>query len=230
MNPAPPVTIMVSTVALFYLSLAWLSLLYTFPDFSQCDKFANWLSDSIVNHFRSLGTKIVNCGSAVQQKETVMRKAKTVAIVLSVVLMNAAGASPSASRALSRPPNAADQPNAIRDLIVSKERQELDSLKAGDRKTFSDLIADDAVFLDPRGPATKEEVVKSTAELQLHEYSIEDVRFVQISAAAGLICYKLTEKATSHGKDMAGQVYVSATWVKRNDQWVCVFSQETPVK
>jgi ketosteroid isomerase-like protein len=113
---------------------------------------------------------------------------------------------------------------------VSKERQELDALKAGDRKTFADLISDDAVFVDPRGPATKDEVVKSTAELKLHEYSMDDIRFLPISATAGLICYKLTEKATSHGRDMAGQVYVSATWIKRKDQWVCIFSQETPVK
>jgi ketosteroid isomerase-like protein len=158
-----------------------------------------------------------------------MRKAKAWAIVLSVLLLDAAGTGSPVLPAVPRAAGA-NQPNALRDLIVSKERQELDALKGGDRKTFADLISDDAVFVDPRGPATKDEVVKSTAELKLHEYSMEDVRFLPISGTAGLICYKLTEKATSHGRDMAGQVYVSATWTKRNDQWVCIFSQETPVK
>lgn len=159
-----------------------------------------------------------------------MRKAKACAIVLSVLLLDAAGTGSPVLPAVPRTSGCADQPNALRDLIVSKERQELDALKAGDRKTFADLISDDAVFVDPRGPATKDEVVKSAAELKLHEYSMDDIRFLPISATAGLICYKLTEKATSHGRDMAGQVYVSATWIKRKDQWVCIFSQETPVK
>ena len=160
-----------------------------------------------------------------------MRKANARAVAaISVLLVGAAGTGSSAMRGVPSTLGTADQATALRDLIVSKERQELDSLKSGDRKTFSDLIADDAVFVDPRGAATKDAVVESTAELKLHEYSMDDIRFLPISEDAGLICYKLTEKAVSHGREMAGQVYVSATWLRRNDRWVCIFSQETPLK
>ncbi len=114
--------------------------------------------------------------------------------------------------------------------IVSKEREELDALKAGDLELFGKLTADDAVFVDTQGPASKAQVLKNVARFRITEYSIEDVRFVSISKASGLISYKITEKGVSHGKEFAAQVYVSSVWAKRGSQWVCLFSQETGAK
>jgi hypothetical protein len=48
---------------------------------------------------------------------------------------------------------------ALQQQIVSEERKELDSLKTGDMDLFASLLAEDAVFLDDHGPATKAEVV-----------------------------------------------------------------------
>ena len=114
--------------------------------------------------------------------------------------------------------------------ILSKEREELDSLKVGNMELFADLLGDEAVFVDARGPASKDEVVKNTSEFRLQEYSMENVRFVPVSDNTGLIVYKLTEKGTSHGKDFAAQVHVSALWTERGGKWVCIFSQETAAK
>ena len=122
------------------------------------------------------------------------------------------------------------KPNALREQIISKEREELDSLKAGDMKAFASLIADDAVFLDPHGSAGKDEVVKQSSAFKLLEYSMEDVKFVPISPKSGVIAYKLVEKGASHGKEFSAQVYASAVWTQRGDKWVCLFSQETPAR
>jgi hypothetical protein len=117
--------------------------------------------------------------------------------------------------------------DSIQQQIISKEREELDSLKTGNLDLFGNLLAEDALFLDAHGPAGKAEVVKNVGEFRLLDYIMEDVRFVPLSAQSGLIAYKLTEKGTSHGKDFAGQVYVSAVWIERGGKWVCLFSQET---
>jgi len=120
--------------------------------------------------------------------------------------------------------------DSIQQQIVSKEREELDALMAGKLEIFAGLLADDAVFVDAHGPATKAEVVRNVAEFRLVEYSMTDARFVPISAESGLIAYSINEKGVSHGKEFAAHVYVSAIWTKRAGKWVCVFSQETAAR
>jgi ketosteroid isomerase-like protein len=125
-------------------------------------------------------------------------------------------------------PTAAD--NSLGQQILAKEHEELDALKAGDFAAFGNLIADEAVFVDPLGPASKAEVLKHTEGFKLTDYKIEDEKFLPISAETGIISYYMTEKGVSQGKAFNAHVYVSALWTKRADQWVCLFSQETAAK
>lgn len=114
--------------------------------------------------------------------------------------------------------------------IVSKEREGLDALKTGNLDLFGNLTADDAVFVDAQGPATKAQVLKHVVGFRLVEYSMEDVKFLPLSAKSGLITYKIDEKGVSHGREFAFQVYVSSIWTKRKNKWICLFSQETAAK
>jgi ketosteroid isomerase-like protein len=128
------------------------------------------------------------------------------------------------------PQGSNDATSTLKEQIVAKEREGLDALKVGDVQHFADLTADDAVFVDPHGPAGKAQVMKNVAGFSLTDYQMEDVSFVQISPTAGLISYKSTEKGVSHGKEFAAQVYVSSVWGQRGGKWVCLFSQETAVR
>jgi len=120
--------------------------------------------------------------------------------------------------------------DALQQQIVSKEREELECLKTGNLKHFAELLADDAIFVDDQGAASKSEIVEHTAEFRLTEYTIDDVKFVLLSTTSGLISYKVIEKGNSHGKEFTAQVYVSALWANRGGKMVCVFSQETAAK
>jgi len=148
--------------------------------------------------------------------KTAFTSVMLIAFVISTLLLVAADASHSM--------------DAIQQQIVSKEREELDSLKTGDLERFANLLADDALFVDAHGPASKAEVMKNVAGFRLLDYSMENVRFVPFSADSGLITYTVTEKGISHGKEFAAHVYVSAVWAKRAGRWVCLFSQETAAK
>jgi hypothetical protein len=117
---------------------------------------------------------------------------------------------------------------ALQEQIVAKERQELEALKSGNTQEFASLIAEEAVFVDPRGTASKAEVVGHIGDFKLLEFSMEDIRFVALSETSGVIAYKLTEKGSSHGREFTSTDYASAVWVQRDGKWVCVFSQETP--
>jgi hypothetical protein len=142
--------------------------------------------------------------------------------------------------AQSAPANAPAQPadaqqsqtnwGSLEQQIVSKEREGLDALKAGEPERFGDLTADEAVMVDDHGPASKAEVLKHVAGFKLSEYEMEDVRFVPISKNTGLISYKIVEKGASHGREFAAQAYISSLWTKRGKHWLCLFSQETGVK
>jgi hypothetical protein len=128
-------------------------------------------------------------------------------------------------------PILAFQPNSssLQQQIVAKEREGLEALKAGDLDLFGKLTADDAVFVDSQGPATKAQVMKNVQDFRLTDYSMQDVKFVAISPTSGLISYKATERGTSHGHEFTAVVYVSSVWTLRDGKWVCQFSQETSV-
>jgi hypothetical protein len=121
-------------------------------------------------------------------------------------------------------------PDALQQQIVSKEREELQCLKTGNLKHFAELLADDAIFVDDHGAASKSEIVEHTPEFRLTEYTIDDVKFVPPSTTSGLVSYKISERGNSHGKEFTAQVYVSALWAERGGKMVCVFSQETAAK
>jgi hypothetical protein len=115
-------------------------------------------------------------------------------------------------------------------LIVAKENEGLECLKTGDLERFGKLTADEAIFMDSAGPADKATVLKNVAGFRLTEYSMEDIKFQQLSPKSGLIVYKIHEKGVSHGHEFTAQAYVSSIWSKKGHDWLCVFSQETAVK
>jgi ketosteroid isomerase-like protein len=143
-----------------------------------------------------------------------------------VLLMVALGCAQPQKPAESAPASGS-RTDALREQIVAQERAGLDALKTGDLKVFGASTAEDAIFVDAHGSATKAEVMEHTAEFRLHDYTMADVKFIPLSAESGLIVYMLTESGTSHGKDFTARVHVSSLWIKRDGKWLCEFSQET---
>src|ERR1700735_385702 len=77
--------------------------------------------------------------------------------------------------------------DSLQQQIIAKEREGLEALKAGDLELFGKLTAEDAVFVDSQGPATKAQVMKNVQDFRLTDYSMQDVKFVAISPTSGLI-------------------------------------------
>jgi hypothetical protein len=150
-----------------------------------------------------------------------MKSASTMIAALSLVVLSSVGAQPSVSKTTQA---------AMQETVVAKEREGLDALKAGNLEAFGKLTADDAVLIDARGPASRAQVMKNITEFRLTDYSIEDMKFMQLSPTTGLITYKISEQGSSHGHDFSAKAFVSSIWAKRAGGWVCVFSQETGTK
>jgi ketosteroid isomerase-like protein len=161
-----------------------------------------------------------------------MKKISACILIVAVGVGSAVLVGPTATAADPSPasPTPTIAETSLGQEILARERQGLDALKAGDLNAFGTLIADEAVFVDALGPASKAEVLEHTQGFKLTEYEIEDEKFVPVSADTGLISYSFTEKGVSHGKAFAAHVYVSSLWTKRGNDWVCLFSQETAAK
>jgi ketosteroid isomerase-like protein len=162
-----------------------------------------------------------------------MKTASTLIVIAAIAISGAFLLGGPRNSAAAPSPGAGDSTagaSSLEQQIVSKEREGLDALKTGNLELFGNLTADDAVFVDAAGPATKAEVLKHVEGFRLAGYTMEDVRFVALSAKTGLITYTITEKGVSHGREFAAQAYISSIWTKRKNKWVCVFSQETTVR
>lgn len=111
--------------------------------------------------------------------------------------------------------------------ITAQERKRWDARKAGSTAAFADLIAEDAVFVDSRGPEGKAAVVQHASDTKVKDYFMDNVKLVTYTATSGLITYKMTEKTiAAKNKEVSSDFLVSVFWVQRDGKWLCVFSQE----
>jgi uncharacterized protein YndB with AHSA1/START domain/ketosteroid isomerase-like protein len=112
--------------------------------------------------------------------------------------------------------------------ITAQERKRLDARKAGSTAAFADMIAEDAVFVDSRGPEGKAAVVEHASDSKLKDYFMDTVKLVYNTATSGLITYKRTEKTiVGKNKEVASDFFVSVFWIQRDGKWLCVFSHES---
>ena len=87
---------------------------------------------------------------------------------------------------------AAPSDASLQEQVVAAERAGLDALKKGDVARFGDLTADEAVFVDDHGPATKAQVLQNVVGFTISDYSMDDVGLYRsIGARRG----GLTERA-----------------------------------
>lgn len=155
-------------------------------------------------------------------------KKLTTRLLHATILCAVLGVLPFTIRFAAQSTDSADaKSGSLEQQIVAAEREGLEALKAGNIDRFADMTADDAVFVDAAGPANKATVVSNVANFRLTDFSMEDIRFVQLSPTSGLIAYKVAEKGVSHGREFAAQAYISSIWLLQNGKWVCKFSQET---
>jgi hypothetical protein len=64
--------------------------------------------------------------------------------------------------------------------------------------------------------------------LNLRDYSMDDLKVTELAKDAALITYRFRQKGSQKGKDFSSQDCLSAVYVKRGGKWLCAFTQFTP--
>jgi Domain of unknown function (DUF4440) len=162
-----------------------------------------------------------------------MKTVRALLITAAILMSGAVQTGRSGTKAAAQPvelrdPGATD--NILAPQIVAKEREVTEAIKTDNLEALGRLIADEALFVDARGPANKRQLLNNLSGFTLSEYTVGEVAFLPLSSKSGLIAYKLHKKGNSHGKEFDADVYVSSVWEKRGKEWVCLFSQETAAK
>lgn len=122
--------------------------------------------------------------------------------------------------------------SALSALLESKVKTEWDAFKNRDKKSYSDLLADDFVAVEDDGEGTRTKSA-ATAEVDrsvVSQYSLFALKVLPLASNAALVTYELTMQFPPKATVRLKRVLVSEVWVKQNGEWKERYYQETHVR
>jgi len=131
-----------------------------------------------------------------------------------------------------KPPEQASAPSPLERLLEANVKTEWEAFKNKDRKSYSDLLADDfmAIEDDTQGMRNKERAVSEIDRSVVNSYNLFAFQVLPLNANAALVTYELTMLFPPKAQVRFKRVLVSELWLKREGQWKMRYYQETRVR
>jgi hypothetical protein len=121
-----------------------------------------------------------------------------------------------------KPAKSTSSEAAITDLEKSAweayKNKQIDAFKALMSKDYSAAYADGMKNVDAE--------IVGAAKTDLRDYSFADVKVTFPSPDVAVITYKVTQQATSGGKDISGTYNSGSVWLNKGGKWQGVFHTE----
>lgn len=117
---------------------------------------------------------------------------------------------------------------AIQSSLIAKEKSLWEGFKKKDPKPFERTLAADALQIDVTGLTTKADIVKSLADCEVKDYSLDNFKMMKVDSNVMVLTYKATVHATCGGQAAPENIMAASVWVNRGGKWVASFHQETP--
>jgi len=119
----------------------------------------------------------------------------------------------------------------VLETVVNNECAAFEAVKRRDKTKYSDLMADEMIVISvDAGRFDKKEALKSFDSEALSDYSLKDVRGVEVTKDVVLLTYTLYIKTSLAGKPHQEDCLVSSLWANRGGVWKNVLYQETSSK
>jgi hypothetical protein len=129
------------------------------------------------------------------------------------------------------PPTSAASNKELEDKIVSLEKQGWEAIKKKDWSALSSLMTEDFVEVGEMGIRGKSEALQDLkANLNITDYSMENVKLLGLSKDAALLTYQLVQKGSYKGQDLPPKMNCSAAYTRRGGKWLNISFQQTPAK
>ena len=116
---------------------------------------------------------------------------------------------------------------ATEKALIANENKVSEAVAKHDVKTFTDLVAADAVSADMGGFMKASEFTKTIDQVKISTWHIMDTKVMWIDDKSAIVTYMWMGKGTYMNQPMPETVYASTVWTERNGKWVAVFHQET---
>jgi hypothetical protein len=116
---------------------------------------------------------------------------------------------------------------ATEKALIANENKVSEAVAKHDVKTFTDLVAADAVSADMGGFMKASEFTKTIDQVKISTWHIMDPKVTWIDDKSALVTYTWMGKGTYMNQPFPETAYASTVWTERNGKWVAVFHQET---
>jgi len=120
----------------------------------------------------------------------------------------------------------------LKDMFESKIKAEWDALKAKDKKTYGNLLADDyeGVEVDGQGERTKTQAINEMVNGNVYNYTLWGFKLIPLGPDTDFVIYEVTLQFPPRSVLRYSRVYVTELWVKRAGEWKELHYQETHVR
>jgi len=116
---------------------------------------------------------------------------------------------------------------AIEKTLIANENKINEAVAKHDVKTFTDLVANDAVSADGMGVMKVADFVKSMNDMKVASWHIMDTQVHWVDDKTAVLTYSWMGSGTYKGEAIPATTYSSTVWTERNGKWVAVFHQES---
>ncbi len=120
----------------------------------------------------------------------------------------------------------------VQDLLVANVKTEWEAFKNKDKKTYSDLLAEDFVGVedDSQGQRNKNTATAEVDRSVINSYNLFALKVLPLNPDTALVTYELTMLFPPKAAVRFKRVLVSELWLKRGGRWKMRYYQETGVR
>ena len=119
----------------------------------------------------------------------------------------------------------------LEEKIVALEKDGWEAIKKKNWNALSSLMTDDFIEITDLGIRGKSEALEDLkASLVISEYTMGNIKVLQLGRDAVLLAYQLAQKGSYKGQDLPSKMNCSATYVRRGGKWLNASFQETITK
>jgi len=116
---------------------------------------------------------------------------------------------------------------AIEKTLIANENKVNEAVAKHDVKTFTDLVASDAVSIDGGGVMKVADFVKAMNDVKVGSWHLMDTQVHWVDDKTAVVSYTWMGSGTFKGEPLPPTAYASSVWTERNGKWVVVFHQES---
>ena len=117
----------------------------------------------------------------------------------------------------------------VKAQIIALEKAGWKAWKDKSAVWFKTNLTEDFVMVNSKGVTDKAQVLKTTNDCEVKNFSLDNFKFVMLNENAVLLTYTAKQDAICTGETIPAQVRASVNYVKKGGKWLEAFYMETPI-